>query len=90
MIKPSSLGDIVHALLVLASVKEDLPGLRISWVVRDWFAPIVQASGIVDRVYEFRRGAGPVAFWKLLSEIRRNRFDQAFDMQGLLRSAVLA
>ena len=45
-------------------------------MVRDLFAPIVLASGIVDRVYEFRRGAGPVAFWKLLSEIRRNRFDQ--------------
>ncbi len=89
VIKPSSLGDIVHALRVLASVKKDLPELRISWVVRDLFAPIVLASGIVDRVYEFRRGAGPFAFWKLLNEIRRNRFDQAFDMQGLLRSAVM-
>ena len=89
VVKPSSLGDIVHALRVMASVRSDLPGLRISWVVRDLLAPFVQASGIVDQVYEFHRGAGPFAFWRLLMEIRRSRFDEAFDMQGLLRSAVM-
>lgn len=74
----------------MASVKKDLPDARISWVVRDLFAPIVRASGFVEQVYEFRRGSGPFAYWRLLKEIRRSRFDQALDMQGLLRSGVMA
>ena len=89
VIKPSSLGDIVHALRVVASVKEDRPEAKIYWVARDLFAPIARASGLVERVYEFRRGAGPFAFLRLLKEIRSRRFDQALEMQGLLRSAVM-
>ena len=90
VIKPSSLGDVVHALRVVASVKKDRPETRIHWVARDVFAPIVRASGLAEHVYEFSRGAGPLAYLRLLREIRSRRFDHALDMQGLLRSAVMA
>ncbi|MCX6952140.1 MAG: hypothetical protein NTV51_08230 [Verrucomicrobia bacterium] len=43
IIKPSSLGDIVHARQVATSLKAQHAGLRISWVVREMFAPIVRA-----------------------------------------------
>ena len=43
IIKPSSLGDIVHGLQVATSLKAQCEGLRISWVVREIFAPIVRA-----------------------------------------------
>lgn len=90
VIKPSSLGDIVHALRVVASIKEDCPETRIYWVARDLFAPITRASGLVESVFEFRRGAGLLAYLRLLKEIRSRRFDQALEMQGLLRSALMA
>lgn len=90
VVKPSSLGDVVHGLRVVASVKEEWPETRVSWVVRDVFAPIAQASGIVDETFLFRRGAGPLAYLSLMRRIRRKRFDCVFEMQGLLRSALLA
>ena len=62
IIKPSSLGDIVQALQVATSLKAQVPRLRISWVVREIFAPIVRACEAVDQVYVFERAGGPRGF----------------------------
>ena len=89
IIKPSSLGDIVHGLQVATSLKAQRTGLRISWVVRDIFAPIVRACAAVDKVYVFERNAGTKGFLRLMSEIRKTKFDYVFDMQGLLRTGLM-
>jgi heptosyltransferase I len=56
IIKPSSLGDIVQGLQVATSLKAQRQDLRISWIVREMFAPIVRACEAVDHVYVFERG----------------------------------
>ena len=89
IIKPSSLGDIVHGLQVATSLKAQVNHLRISWVVRDIFAPIVRASAAVDQVYVFERNAGAKGFVKLTRELRKKTFDHVFDMQGLLRTGLM-
>ncbi|MSU50196.1 MAG: lipopolysaccharide heptosyltransferase family protein [Opitutus sp.] len=89
IIKPSSLGDIVHALQVATALKAQVGHLRISWVVRDIFAPIVRACQAVDHVYVFERNAGPKGFLKLTKELRKTTFDYVFDMQGLLRTGLM-
>jgi ADP-heptose:LPS heptosyltransferase len=89
VIKPSSLGDIVHGLQVLQTVARQRPDLRISWVVRDRFAGLVQAAPFVHEAIVFRRGDGWRAFWRLLGELRRRRFDAVWDLQGLLRSGLM-
>ena len=70
IIKPSSLGDIVQALRVATSLKAQRPGLRISWIVREIFAPIVRACEAVDHVYVFDRDGGAKSFLKLMREVR--------------------
>ena len=89
IIKPSSLGDIVHGLQVATSLKAQVDGLRISWIVGDIFAPIVRACEAVDHVYVFERKGGAKAFLKLMREVRKKKFDYAFDMQGLLRTGLM-
>ena len=89
IIKPSSLGDIVHALQVATSLKAQVEGLRISWIVGDIFAPIVRACEAVDQVYVFERKGGTKGFLKLMKEVRKKKFDYAFDMQGLLRTGLM-
>ena len=89
IIKPSSLGDIVHGLQVATSLKAQCDGLRISWVVGDMFAPIVRACEAVDQVYVFERKAGTKGFLKLVRELRKTKFDCAFDFQGLLRTGLM-
>ncbi len=89
IIKPSSLGDIVHGLQVATSLKEQRPDLRISWVVREIFAPIVRACAAIDRTYVFERNSGAKGFLKLTKELRKTKFDYAFDFQGLLRTGLM-
>lgn len=89
IIKPSSLGDIVQALQVATSLKAQCDSLRISWIVRDIFAPIVRACEAVDQTYVFERKGGTKAFLQLMREVRKTKFDYVFDMQGLLRTGLM-
>jgi ADP-heptose:LPS heptosyltransferase len=89
VIKPSSLGDIVQGLQVATSLKAQRDNLRISWIVREMFAPIVRSCEAIDRVYVFERNGGAKGFLKLMRQVRATRFDYIFDMQGLLRTGLM-
>ena len=89
VIKPSSLGDIVHGLQVVQTLAKERPECRISWVVRERFAGLVQAAPFVHEVIIFRRRDGWRAFWRLLRQLRQGNFDCVWDMQGLLRSSIM-
>jgi ADP-heptose:LPS heptosyltransferase len=89
IIKPSSLGDIVHGLQVATSLKAQKPDLLISWIVRDIFAPMVRACEAIDRTYVFRRNDGPTGFMRLMRQVRQTEFDYVFDFQGLLRTGLM-
>jgi len=89
VIKPSSLGDIVHALQVVQTFALERPQCRISWVVRERFAGLVQAAPFVQEVIIFRRRGGWWAFTQLLRSLRGRQFDAVWDMQGLLRSGLM-
>jgi ADP-heptose:LPS heptosyltransferase len=89
VIKPSSLGDIVHALQVVQTLAKEQPGCRVSWVVRERFAGLVQAAPFVHEAIIFRRRDGWGAFFRLLRHLRSRQFDAVWDMQGLLRSGLM-
>lgn len=89
VIKPSSLGDIVHALQVVQVLAKERPDCRISWVVRERFAALVQSAPFVHEAIIFRRRDGWRAFLRLLRQLRGRQFDAVWDMQGLLRSGLM-
>jgi ADP-heptose:LPS heptosyltransferase len=89
IIKPSSLGDIIHGLQIATSLRAQRDDLRISWIVREMFAPLVRICAAVDRVYVFERMGGAKSFLKLMREVRKTKFDYVFDMQGLLRTGLM-
>ncbi|MGE9296324.1 MAG: glycosyltransferase family 9 protein [Puniceicoccales bacterium] len=90
VIKPSSLGDIIHGLLVAESIRAQCPGVEIHWVAREIFAPLVEACETVSKVHLFHRGAGLGAFGQLIQDVREIEYDYVLDMQGLARSGVIA
>ena len=83
------MGDIIHALPAVASLKHSFPGAHLTWVVEPRWAALVEANPFVDRVILLRRrdAAGLVRSWR---ELRSERFDFAVDFQGLIKSAVVA
>ncbi len=90
VVKPSSLGDIIHALQVIQGVAAALPDCRITWVARDRFAPLVEAAPFVHEVIHFRRKEGLRGIREVLGKLRGRHFDMVWDMQGLLRSSLMA
>ncbi|MCK4341288.1 MAG: lipopolysaccharide heptosyltransferase I [Phycisphaerae bacterium] len=99
IIKPSSLGDIVHALPILAGLRAGYPGAHIAWLVGKSFAPFLAGHPLLDEVIPFdRRHYGRMLrspraladFWRFVRELRRRRFDLVLDLQGLFRSGFLA
>ena len=89
VIKPSSLGDIVHGMRIVHQLYEVLPDIRIDWVVKKGLEDILYAGGFVEKVYFFERGAGLLSYIRLIREIRALHYDYVLDLQGLIRSAVL-
>lgn len=94
LIKPSALGDVVQTLPVVAGLRRRWPAATISWVVNRGFASLIEGHPDVDEVIPFDRAARGVARWRGYAEfagrLRRGRFDLAIDLQGLLRSGLMA
>lgn len=95
IIKPSSLGDVVHALPVVACVKHRWPDARITWVVNPEWAPLLEGNPHLHEVIEFPRKQfrgvfGWLRFIRWARSLhRRVRPDLVLDLQGLLRSALI-
>jgi ADP-heptose:LPS heptosyltransferase len=88
VIKPSSLGDIVHALLVVSALRSKRPDVSVDWVVKAEFADVIEASGVVDSMIIYNRKPS----WAILStlgQLRRLNYDMLWDMQGLARSGLM-
>lgn len=87
-IKPSSLGDIIHALPVVSAIKAQWPGVHLTWVVKRRWAEIVERAEGVDRVWRVGETVG--SWVEEARRLRTERFDVAVDLQGLFRSGAIA
>ena len=95
VIKPSSLGDVVHTLPAVAALKRQWPASRLTWLVNPEWAPLLEGNPHVDEVAIFPRGEfrGPRGWMKIPAWARsmaERKADLVVDFQGLLRSALIA
>ena len=89
VVRLGAMGDIVHALPAVASLKQSFPRSRLTWVVEPRWAALLEGNAFVDRVLVFdRRASGGLR--RLWRELRALRFDFAVDFQGLIKSALVA
>ena len=56
IIKPSSLGDIVHTLPAVAAVHTAHPNSEITWLINPEWAPLLRGNPDIDHVHIFPRG----------------------------------
>ncbi len=89
IIKPSALGDIVQTLPLLPALKQRFPKATIDWVVSSQLANILEDHPLLNKLHLYQRKGGLKESFKLLGELRQERYDVVFDLQGLLRSAVM-
>ena len=98
IIKPSSLGDIIHAMPCALAIKKTFVNARISWLVKKEFAFILEGMPELEEiiVWDYQRWRTGNIFSKLsyILEMRKQlqakRFDLVLDLQGLFKSTLLA
>ncbi|MFZ4482903.1 MAG: glycosyltransferase family 9 protein [Chthoniobacterales bacterium] len=96
VLKPGSLGDIVHTLPAVAAFRVRHPQARLTWMVNSEWAPLLEGHPHLDGTIifpraEFRGLAGWLRFLRWRSGLRhRIQPDLVLDFQGLLRSGLIA
>ncbi|HEY1336694.1 MAG TPA: glycosyltransferase family 9 protein, partial [Bryobacteraceae bacterium] len=89
MVRLGAMGDIVHALPAVASLKHSFSGSHLTWVVEPQWASLLEENPYVDRLALLRRDT-PSALIESWRGLRADRYDFAVDFQGLLKSALVA
>jgi lipopolysaccharide heptosyltransferase I len=96
-----ALGDIVHALPVVAALGAHRPDVVVDWLVDARYAAVLaMAGGLRTRVVVRSRSdgeadgeirfSGLAGMARAVAYLRRQRYDVAIDLQGLVKSAVFA
>jgi len=99
IIKPSSLGDVVHAFPVLKALRDQYPESRIDWVISRALVDLIDNHPMIDDLIIIDKD-----LWKdiyrlpetlkeikaLIRRLRSRYYDIVIDLQGLLRSGILS
>ena len=89
IVRLGALGDIVHALPAAAALRAAMPDARIDWLVDAKHRPLLDLVQGLDRVVTLN-GSSVSAWIDVVRRLRQVPYDAALDMQGLMKSAVLA
>jgi heptosyltransferase-1 len=99
IVKLSSLGDVIHAMPVVADILAAQPGARIDWVIEPGFAPLLRRVQGLCTVFECAQRRWRKRWW--IPEVRAEQrafraalqaqaYDAVLDLQGLTKSALVA
>jgi len=89
VVRLGAMGDVIHTLPAVASLKHSFPGSHLTWLIEAQWAPLLAGNPFVDAVAIFRRGS-PRAWIRTWRKLRSGRLDFAVDFQGLVKSALAA
>jgi len=98
VVKPSSLGDIVHSLPFLNAIRGRFPESEIHWVVAKGFEGLLEGHPMIGKLWIIHKDnwrkinqAGETAkeITALFRKLRKEHYDLVVDLQGLLRSGLI-
>lgn len=97
-IKMSSLGDVMHALPALRTLRANHPGASIAWLVEAPYQDLLYNNPDLDEIIVVRtrswrknwtfKTLGEI--WATISLLRKRGFDAAIDLQGLIKTGLIA
>lgn len=98
IVKLSSLGDVVHTLPVLRTLRTAYPEAFIAWIVEEKSQDVLYKNPdldelIVVRTKHWRRNRNLDSLREIreaFCRLRNHRFEYVFDFQGLIKSGVFA
>lgn len=89
LVRLSSLGDVVRALPVVASLRRRWPEAELTWVLEPAPHEILAGHPMVDRFLVLRRHLGPAAHPELWWRTRDLEFDLVLDVHRYLKAGLV-
>jgi heptosyltransferase-1 len=88
VVRLGAMGDIIHVLPAVSSLRINFPKSRISWALAPKWKELLESNPAIDNLILFRRSSWQdlASSWQLLRPLRP---DLAIDFQGLLQSALV-
>jgi ADP-heptose:LPS heptosyltransferase len=88
--RPDRIGDVVLSTPVIAALRRQYPNAHITFLVRDFVAPLIRGVPDVDGVFVYDpegRHAGVRGFFRLMEELKAQDFQIAIVLQSAFRIA---
>ena len=98
VVKPSSLGDVIHSLPFLNALKNGSPKADVHWVIAKGLEGLLTGHPMIDRLWVINKDAWKKLsntsvsireVWGLFRTLRKEHYDIVIDLQGLLRSGII-
>lgn len=88
--RPDRIGDVILSTPVIAALRDQYPEAHITFLVRDFVAPLVRELPGVDSVFVYDpdgRHSGVGGFFRLMEELKAQRFQISIVLQSRLKLA---
>jgi len=93
IIRVSAIGDVIHTLPSIFLLKKIIPEAKISWVVQEKAASLLQQQPFIENLYVVQNSFLKRKNWRetlgIIKELRTRRWDAIVDFQGLLKTSFL-
>lgn len=97
MIKPGNLlivrtdriGDVILTLPLAGIIKEHYPDCKISFLVKEYTAPLLYGSAPIDQIISLPEESGKLKFLQALRILKKNKFDSALVVRPTFLVALL-
>ena len=96
IVRLSALGDIINSAVALQFIHKKYPNAKIEWITEEVFAPLLEDHPLIHAVHtlnikKIKKSKSLYLLVKALFKLRSlGTFDIIIDIQGLLKSAVVA
>jgi len=79
VVRLGAMGDIIHALPAVASLKQSFAHSEVTWAVESKWTPLLEGNPFVDRIAEIDRHSF-TALLAMREKLRTEKFDLAVDL----------
>ena len=90
VVRLSAIGDTVHVMPVIASIKRAWPDCHLTWVIQPIPLELMRGRCDVDEFVVFDRSRGARAYLDFRREVAHREFDLVLDMHPCFKAGVVA
>lgn len=96
IVRLSAIGDIIQSMIVLQFIKKKFPDASIDWFVDNQFVTLLDDCIEIDNVIKLdlkkiKQNKSLILLFKTLRKLQTfKKYDYVFDLQGLIKSAVIS